>query len=363
MKTRTILTLLVACFALVFSSIALAEKPTWSGGDRGGGGNQDKGDLYGDLMIIDRNIDGVPLLTDGHVQPIVRSDPALIPDDCDTSGFEPVSNESMYYIDNAPTALRIPLDAEGEVPLEFSPCTMEPHIGRLSVARAPYEVRQLALEEAERILGLADGVDGFIDLDAAGRLRVHYTDDELNEVVRTIDASLENLAMFEAFMEDGELPTMNVLEFYGESHLHAAAAMLGTAADKTGDVSIVDVTQYVNAFMAIPDEVDPLVNDPHTLKDQNFYDFSAFKYTRSVSFPNDREICYLKVVSDVADAAGYFLVDVVTEGVMEVDGLFDEDFEGTNISAFAQAADDTRRVIEFMHTHTVPDELLDECEE
>lgn len=353
---------LVLGFAVI-SGMAYAEKPDWAGGGRGGGGNQDKGDLFGDLLVIDRDHSGLPIRDQwGHLQPIVFESSTDCPD---AETFVPVTDPDSLYAQTS--TYYIPLDAEGEIPAEYGECAIEAELGRLSVAKGPDEVREQALTEAVKTLSA-----GTISLDPAGRLVVTYTDPQTAELVeKTIDASLENIAMYEELLEQGTLAEhdplypVDVLSGLEGDYLDRAAAALGGAADKTGKVTV-DLVVYLNAFMAIPDDLDAATM-PAPINDNSdkYYDFSGFSYDRSVTYAHT--LCYLRVVTEndepvqVGDA---YLVEIVNdETVMEAvfGGVNNADATSDNISAFVQAADDARAVIEFMHSHVVPDELLGAC--
>jgi hypothetical protein len=275
--------------------------------------------------------------------------------------FTWITNDASLY-DNA--AWWIPLDAEGEVPEAYAECAMEVELGRLSVARGPDEVREQALTEAVKTLS-----SGTISLDPAGRLVVTSLDPELGVPVdKTIDSSLSNIAMYEELLEQGNLDEhpdypVDVLTGLQGGYLDRAAAALGGGADKFGKITV-DTVIAMNAFMTVAVDLDesemPLpIND----EGDKYYDFSSFAYERSATY--DHTLCYLRVVMDgdvpAQTPTGEYLVEVVSdESVMQA--VFGgETYSGGNIAGFAQAADDARATIEFMHSHVVPDELLGAC--
>lgn len=340
------------------SSVPAARPDSPGGGNGGGngGGDEDKGGLFGDLLVIDRDTDGVPIFTDdGHPQPIVLF--ASVPAECDTTGLPVIDDPDSLYFQKA---WSIPVTDEGAVFALYANCPDEVEFGRLSVARAPDDVREQALAEAEAALA-----NGDIGLDPAGRLTVTSSDPDLEEdVVKTIDSSLSNLAIYEALLEAGNLDVDVVTDLYG-GFLDRAAAALGGAADKGGKVTV-DVVAYLNAFMQIPEDASLVeVPLPIVVGDTRYYNFRDFSYTRSTTYGGN--LCYLAVVLDEnglpvpGDEEGWYLVEVVNGSIM--DGVFgsEDDYSGANVAAFAQAADDARAVIEFMHGHVVPDELAFAC--
>lgn len=344
--------------ALVLALALLAECAAGQGG----------GDLYGDMLVLDRDARGVPILTEagGHVRPIVFGD--AIPLDCPFDGaFVQVDHPDSIYLGEL--VYYVPLDAEGEIPEAYGACGVEVELGRLSVARAPASVMEQALAEAERILALGGGA-GALSLDAAGRLIVTYVDpDTGSPATRTLDSSLANLSIFERLLERGNLASIDIVGTLPGGMMDRAAAMLGAAADKGGRVTV-DVLVYLAAILAIPDETvpDAGVPAPHQVGETRYYDFSGFAYDRERRF-GDSYLCYMRVVTDPATGqpvpdpggtANRYLVEMVTETPFRA--VFGEmPYAGSNALAFAQAADDARAVIEFLHAHPVPVELAQAC--
>jgi hypothetical protein len=272
-----------------------SDRPDWAQGNRdlnphaqGGGppaeAGSKKGDIYGDLYIILRDENGVPVLTpEGWVQPI------------DVDGN------------------LIPLDAEGE-PVDES-LLQEVEFGRLSVSRSPSKVSDHALDEALAKLQSATT----ITVDEAGRLVVDGS---------TIDSPLENLALYEAIMKDGSLPGVTLPADFD------VTALLGAAADKTGEITV-DLVVYENTILGINQ-----VNPDGTI---TYYDLSTYDYDRASTF--DGTVTYLK---DVNNDGNYV---EVTEPIMDAvfDGTNWTDTTAGGADDFAQAADDARAVIEFVH--------------
>ena len=65
MSNRVTSVLLGLVIAALMAPAAFAEKPPWAGGGRGGGGNPGTADIYGDMVLIDRDANGVPITTYG----------------------------------------------------------------------------------------------------------------------------------------------------------------------------------------------------------------------------------------------------------------------------------------------------------
>ena len=283
-------------------------KPGSGGGKPVGAGTM-KGDLYGDLYVILRDANGVPILDQyGHVQPI-DADGNLIP-----------LNEEGEPVDEAAAALLQEVD--------FS---------RLNVARSPSKVSDHAYDSVLETLNSATN----ITLDPAGRLVV-----TVDGVVKTIDSPLENLVLYEMLLDKGFLPGLTVddailgsLIFLKDAQLttadlDAATSFLAAASDKATTVTI-DSVVYLNAILGITGTI--VVNG------DSYVDYSTFNYDRASTYVGD--ITYLK---DDGTGTGTYIT--VTEPIMTAvfgDEPYTSDDGG--VDGFAQATDDARTLIEFIH--------------
>lgn len=293
-----------------------SDRPSWAGQaggppDKGGKpstAGSKRGDLFGDLWVILRDEDGVPILTpEGFVQPL------------DASGNP------------------IPLDEEG-APIDPT-LVVEVELGRLNVGRSPSHVLDQRAGEVIDMLTEAAAVA----LDPAGRLVITNPDGSIS----TIDSPLENLAIYVALLTTGGIPGVNDLPGDQLSYLvdhvitaedyEAAASFLAAASDKASSLTEDDVA-YISAFLGINTTK---VGDV-TYTD---FDFDDFSYDRSDSYDG------VMVTVLVAQPDGTYvptqvdLYDAVFGGV---------DYTGAeSLDAFAQAADDARAVIEFLHDNEV----------
>ncbi len=295
-----------------------SDRPTWAkqpGGKDGAGGGapptagSKKGDLFGDLWVILRDDNGVPILTaEGWVQPL------------DAEGN------------------LVALDEEGH-PVDES-LTMEVELGRLNVGRAPPHVLD---RRANEVIGLlAEATD--LKTDASGRLMI-----EVDGVWKTIDSPLENLAIYVSLMTTGTIA--GVTDLPGDAYdfmvdgvfdwrdLAASTPFLAAATDKTGEFSL-DEIAYINAFLG----VETATNMGVTYSD---VDFSGFSY--------DREDLYGGVTADVLVLVGgtwvpqtVYVYDAVFGGVNEV--------VSGDLDAYTLAAEDARLVINFLHEYEIPAE-------
>jgi len=293
-----------------------SDRPDWAGakggknehGGKPGTAGSTKGDLFGDLYVILRDENGVPILTpEGFVQPI------------DADGNP------------------IPLDAEG-APIDPS-LAIEVELGRLNVGRAPNSVLDRRAQEVITLLNAATE----ITLDAAGRLVI-----TVDGVAKTIDSPLENLAIYVALMTTGTIPGVSDLpgtEFdhlvdgvFTAADMLSAASFLAAGRDKAGELTT-DEVAYINAFL-----------DINTVKQGNVtysdIDFSSFIYDRSDLYEN------VTVTVLIQQPDGSW---VPTE-VNVYEAVFGSmDFSGAgSLSVFAQAAEDARAIIEYIHEYALP---------
>ena len=289
--------------------------PRYQGGretGKPGDAGSKKGSIYADLWVILRNPDGTPILTpQGFVQPLDK-DGNLIPLNADGT----------------------PVDASKVVEVELS---------RLNVGRSPASILDRQLAEVVKSINAATA----ITTDTSGRIVV-----TIGTTTKTIDSPLANLALYKALVEKGYVPGINpalnlgTLSFLKDGlqssdDFKAAASFLGAAADKSGKV-LPDTVVYLNQILRL---------------------------TGSSTFTFADNKIYLRVPADFTytRAAYNVMVDVL---VKQADGsyvrqsvnLIDAVFAGsamsqqpmTGFAGFAQAADDARAVIQFLHDNPLP---------
>jgi len=299
-----------------------SDRPVWAGvkggkagaGGKPGGAGTKKGDLFGDMVVLLRDANGVPILTaDGLVQVI-----AYIYD---------ASGNLVPLKDASGNLVVIPYNAEGDLlptvtvgGVTYDVYGAEVELGRLSVGRAPTKVLTHSLDEA---LAKLTATGAVIAVDSTGRLTVNGV---------TIDSPLENLALYDAYMT-GTLPTA-VMDALKAVNLNPAA-LLAAAGDKTGTISV-DTVVYMNSILGI--------NSGST-----YHDFSTVNYDRYTTW---------------GSATASVLV-LQPDGVTykaETVNLYDAVFNSTNwvdptatggADDFAAAANDYLQVIEFVHDNAV----------
>lgn len=360
----SLLAVLIA--ATTLSVCAYAAPGNGKGGGNGGGGSQSS-DL-GDLYILYRDINGVPILTpELWVQPLAAPGVELVN----------TNDGTVYCTPASPTeSCVIPVDpATGGVIPGYQQYVQEVDFGRTSAVRSPPSVLDSALEEATANLSIADCKS----LDPAGRLVTSSVADDGTVTSGEIDSPTQNLALYRQFMLFGYLGTeSSPIELPGgageQQVFYTAARALGAAADKTGKVSV-DMVVYLNQILGLTDEsvstylpktcieIKEEVEGTVKMVRKCYLDYSAFSYNRSQNFgslpypayipgatPTDGWFEYLSVL----DPTPTFEIaqGPIMNAVPQLSG--GPDFAAGNIGGFAQGADDARAVIDFMHTWPVP---------
>ena len=195
---------------------------------------------------------------------------------------------------------------------------------------------------------LGDAVDQInaadsISLDASGRI-VTTTDG----VAKTIDSPLANLALYSALITSGSIPGVDSSKLGSLSYLadgtitakdlDAAAAMLAAAGDKTGSFSV-DTVEYLNAIAGIEGTL--------TGADGKTYvDYSSFSYDRSDVYGSETVTVLIETSPGVYTSTPVNVYEAVFGST---------DATGTNAEGFAQAVDDARAVLLYVHDHSAPE--------
>lgn len=300
-----------------------SDRPAWAGipgrESKPGRGNVDsgtkKGDIYGDMYVLLRDDNGVPIM-------IQLADGTWVVQPVDAAGNP------------------LPLDAEGNL---INPeLAIAVDLGRLNVGRSPLAVLSSQYEELLKSINLADSVS----VDASGRL-VLTTDG----VSAAVDSPLANLALYVELLNTGTItgvtdPTKFATDISylvdgtkTTADMLSAASFLAAASDKTGTLSI-DKIVDMNLILGVTGTLTDATGT------KTYVDYSTFSY--------DRESVYgdLTVTVLVKQPDGSYLPTTVN--------VYDAVFSSTNytspdgIDGFAQAADDALQVIEYVHSYSVP---------
>ena len=350
MKTRLLLTMLGA-LAVGLSGTAVAQGQ--GGGGGGGGGGTPTPPDYGDLIILHRNDIGVPILdVNDCQQPIAFPENVGCPIALDCDGDDPCL---------------IPIDADTcGIQQGYATCANEADFGRTNLSRAKEDVLDSQLEDVVVNLAIADCTT----LDPAGRMVYsRYVGDEL--VTGTIDSPLQNLSVYKHLVRDG---TIGVPLPQGAEWFEQAARGFGVAMDKAGEVNI-DLLVYLNEILGLTEGATQFGNDPvcilvkeevmgvMDMVEKCFLDYDAYDYDRTSNFSALPSPAY---IPEGAATPGWFEflwqvapdTFVITEdAIMTAVFANNVGYTGDKIRGFAAAADDTRAVINFMHSHPVADNV------
>ena len=331
-------------FGFAFIPTANAVRPDDpGGGGGGGGGGGKKGDLYSDLLVLYRSVDGLPIfeIEYGCEQPI---------------SAEPIADlDTIINPADGKLVSLIPLVGEAGVeegtqcdvqttPIDYTVYLQAIEFGRLAVDRSPDKV--LAKQLVDVILKVQP--PAVLTLDQAGRL---VADDGENS--NTIDSPLQNLAIHQELQDFGQLtslsempillPVPSTMPLYG--FLDHAAAVFGAASDKVNLVTL-DMMVNDNRILDIPNETEAqptIMGDGDIGVDGELYiDYSAYAYERATTFPGC--VTGFFIIGEEALAFSGPLMSFVFDNV---------NFINSNVYAFAQRADDARAVIAFTHDNVV----------
>jgi len=324
-----------------------------SGGGGGtGGGNGGTGGLYGDLIICLRNADGIP----EYQELAGEHDPAYypLPIKIDVLTLEPSKTDGTYET--------FELNAEGEVIPEDGFIVEEVEFGRLNVVRAPQSVLDQALTEA--VANLTQPGVTAIKTDASGRLiaivgredwLVNFDDEPNNDEAndKTIDSPRENVAIYQELMSNGFDDQLGFLTEYGYTNddlLTLAFGAIAAGADKTGTMNV-DEFSYMNNWLLKWDTGSAIaeVSGSPDVKDRRYYDYRDFSYSRGNIY-HDK---YVRVTVLNSDGTWEETYQSLNNAVFWTPPAKLIDYAkggNTNITGFANAADDAIQVLEFIHS-------------
>jgi len=373
MKTRTHLFTMMAVLAglLTLSGSANAAQKVCDDGTRppcdnsGGSAPPDLGDLF----VLYRDANGVPILTaDSCQQPI-----GLPSDTCPLACAE--GEPCLVPVDPATCAVQV----------GYETCTQEVDFGRTSVVRSPVSVLEQQLDDVVVNLSTAD----CISLDPSGRLVTSTVVPSTEEGVPpevlsgAIDSPLQNLAIYWQLMQTGYLGAAAApLMLPDANYLNTAARGVGAASDKTGKVGV-DMVVYLNQILGLTNEnvqtvlpkqcinVREEVNGLVQTVRKCFLNYGPdeeggnYAYERTANFgslplpayipesdPVDGRFEYLALWEEGIPNLFYIKQGPILEAVPEL--VADPILTASNIGGFAQAADDARAVIDFMHSNPLP---------
>jgi hypothetical protein len=330
--------------AILACPVAVLAAP--GGGGGGGGGTPD----YGDLVVLYRDANGVPILSESQLV----TDPET---GLEVSGglcLQPVAAVGVDIVDVDGVSIDCAKTPDGLclIPVDQYSCSLLPgyasyaqeiEFERINVARAPEDVMARQLEDVLIGLSTAD----CIQLDPAGRLlyqtlditadpvgRLHFqtqdsnrsdrdtiTDEYLTQteyLAKTVDSPLQNLAIYKELILKGQLgdPAIVLPQPWARyGFLDQAAKALGAATSKEGAVNV-DLVVYLNQIMGLSDEATATVLDPKICIDYRdevqgqmvmvhecFLDYSDYAYRRRVTY---RSLPYPAYLPEEGTIAGVF---------------------------------------------------------
>ena len=361
---------LISIVSVLFLSLLLCSSATAQGNGQQGGGNGGRGgsggsggaspDL-GDLIVLYRGADSVPILTpDGCQQPLAAPGISL-PAIGDIPACTPGSptQSCVLPVDPATCAIRV----------GYESYTQEVDFGRTSVIRSGSTTLQNQMDDAMVNLSTADCVT----LDPAGRLVTSTVKDGAVSSA-AIDSPLQNLAIYRQLLLTGYLGAASSPLTLPAGPLITAARGLGAAYDKEGKVNV-DAVAYINQILGLTDQtvatylpkkciqVREEVQGVVQSVQKCFLDYGSFAYDRQGNFgslPYPASIPASGPVSGWFEYLGlkdltptFYIANGSILGVVP-ELLTPSTLAPSNIGGFAQAADDTRAVIEYMHSWPVP---------
>lgn len=314
-------------------------RPYWAGNSgRSGGGASGTGDLYGDLYLVVRDENGVPILKSP-----VEGAPELL---------------QVYYLNDEGELDIVPYvfnEAENEYELDPAYTPAEAVFSRASVVRSPDRVLENQYAEFVNLWNEAVAVT----LDDTSRLILEMEDGTTS----SIDSPLIYLALYERVLTTGTLPdaiersgTAIELDLsklpaelsslgddgYDLADLAVTANFLSAAMDKSGTATT-DMIVYLNAILGVATE------DNAVTPDSDFVKYEDFTYSRDEVY--DGKTITIQV--EVEEEPGTWVTQTVPIlGTVFPEG---ETFDGSGVVAYTQAVDDARAVIDYVHTYAPPE--------
>ncbi|WP_415225138.1 hypothetical protein [Psychromonas sp.] len=300
-------------------------------------------DLFGDLWILHRDENGVPLLDlNNCVKPVASEDILVVDED----GNPVLDGDNFTYTDIVPMVVEEYMDGLSKCAVEagYEEYVQEVELGRLNLVRTAMtnpNVLNRQLVEAINDLNTAT----MLKRDLGGRLiySVPVKDEDGVDITmdKTIDSPLQNLALYGALMKWGSLEGTVTIKGEGEEEevnivisdtLNIDDQGLGYL--KRGGVFGNNGIRLKNGYADFggyghntQGEYEGLYVDYVQWHDSSEADFS-FTYTDETQYIWDR------VLKD-SDTSG--------------DGEDGKDINTSNLAAFTEHADDARKVIVFTH--------------
>jgi len=280
-------------------------------------------DLYGDLWKLVRDENGVPVLLDNCPQPIA-SEPVVWPD-----GIERDTLPMVYSED----------EGKCEIVLGYEDYVVELELGRLNGVRV-LGSNPNALDRTLYDLVQSINAAGELGLkrDLAGRLAYGTLVDGM-PVYQTVDSPRAGMALYKALMEWGKLE--GEVTIIGEGGVSETVPIAITLDDAVLEAEGLGYLKQGNqACKANPADCGYKWQHGSV---PDYVDYSSFIYSTQavyegipVSFVETQSAGECRYVDQTAD--------------IWVRVLGSDPFDGSNIAAIVQRAEDTRKVVDFIHT-------------
>lgn len=268
-----------------------------------------KGEVFGDLWALERDVNGVPVLDEnGCPQPISVN-----------GGFVPMVLD--------------PDSGECVIVEGYEDDVVELELGRLNVVRValtnPRVLDRALYDVVENSINNSVG----LQLDLSGRLAYGVEDADTGAVTyKTVDSPLAGLAMYSALMRWGSLEGDVEIMVDGSWVTHP---LVINDAGFT-DVSLAEAGLEFLKAGGSSSGVGHLAS--------GHVDYSSFSHTTETIYSGANVDFVERQPDDLSCAYGDRTADVWVR-VLGSDG-----YTGTNIDAFVKQAEDTRNVIQFIHT-------------
>lgn len=372
--------IVIGCFAWSTGAYAApggTPGPNPNPGGGGGGGTMEPPD-YGDLFVLLRDGDGIPILTPDLCEQPLAAPGVILPAVGDIAECVPSSEAESCVIPVDPLTCGVVLG--------YETYTQEVEFGRTNVARSPTTVLEQQLEDAVIKLSIAD----CITRDSAGRLAASTVGADELVTTATIDSPLQSLAIYKELMLKGYLGAEGAPLALPGNALDLAAVGVGAAADKGGKVSV-DTVVYLNQFLGLTDPTVPTFIPKKCIQvkdevmgviqmvEKCFLNYGAsdgganYQYSRGANFGALPSPAYIPAAAPEEGWSEYLVVDETTvtdpldrytlrfmvgegptlDAVPELMG--NKTLTASSIVGFAQAADDTRATIDYLHSWPLPE--------
>lgn len=206
----------------------------------------------------------------------------------------------------------VQLTAGGDLPAAYVDQIQTVEFSRLNMSRSPSRVLDRALRDALSTIASADEVTH----DDAGRLVAIK-----GGIANAIESPMQNLALY--------VDAIKRRAFTAQQ----AASFLAAASDKSQPITL-DIVVYLNTILGL--------NGPDGT---NYVNYAHFSYDRAETYVGN-------VTYTVSEGEGRYRTKVapILEAVFH-----GENVDKTGADAFAQAADDARQIIKFLHDYGTSD--------